>query len=192
MNRCEKCGKEFERRPAHRSGRFCSLACYHAVGPGGRGPRVAKTKGQRLLARPHHPIAPPSGVVAQSRLVLYDKIGPGVHPCHWCNAPVAWIAGGGPGTPGNLLADHLDWDIHNDSPANLVPSCNTCNAHRTKNGGRAPIADDELTVMWSGRRTRAVKRYCNACGSEFLTIPAEIKKGRGRYCSRDCMYNRNR
>jgi len=133
-----------------------------------------------------HPIAPPGGITLISRIVLYDKIGPGEHPCHWCNTPVRWIVGGGPATPGSLLADHLDHDRANDAADNLVPSCNRCNAHRTKRGGRAPLRDDELTMIWSGVRTRAVERVCESCGGSFLTIPAQVKKGRGRFCSQSC------
>jgi hypothetical protein len=186
MNRCETCGKNFELRQTHRSGRFCSLACYHAVGPGGRGPRTEVTKGPRTVAVPGHPIAPPSGVTAESRVVLYDKIGPGAHQCHWCGEEVAWIAGGGPATPNTLIVDHLDWDFRNNDPANLVSSCNKCNAHRTRSGDRRRLEEEETIVVWSGVPTRAVERECEYCGSAFLIPPSATKRGRGRFCSRSC------
>lgn len=187
---CERCGKEFTpRRSPNRPNRFCSRDCYNAAG---RGPTKSVTKGRRMRSAPGHPVAPTSGIATVSRLVLYDKIGPGPHPCHWCGAEVAWIVGGGPATPGYLLADHLDWDDQNDAPENLVPSCNHCNAHRTRDGDRRRIQDGELTMMWGGRKTRAVRRVCETCGSEFLTVPAAVKAGDGRYCSRQCMYDRNR
>lgn len=181
---CATCGAPFTPRHYDRPNRFCSSPCYQASRAG----KVQKADvvGQRMRRVPGHPIAPPSGTVAVARLVLYEKIGPGEHPCHWCGALVKWIAGGHVGTPGSLMADHLDWDRANDAPENLVPSCNHCNAHRTAHGGRAPLRHDELTMMWGGARTRAVRRYCNHCGTEFLTIPAEVRKGHGRYCSRSC------
>lgn len=135
---------------------------------------------------PDHPIAPSSGVIAVSRLVLYDKIGPGTHPCHWCDRSVSWQAGGGPGTAGNLLADHLNWDVSDDRPENLVPSCNHCNAHRTSTGARRPLEAGEQTVVWSGARTRAIERVCEHCGTTFLIPPSATKRGRGRFCSRSC------
>lgn len=136
-----------------------------------------------------HPIAPPSGTVAVARLALYDKIGPGEHPCNWCGGLVSWKLGL---VPGALIADHLNFDRNDDSPGNLVASCNSCNAHRTRQGDRNLIREGELTMLWGGRTTRAVERFCNTCGTAFLTIPAEVDKGRGRYCSRACMYARNR
>jgi hypothetical protein len=178
---CETCGESFTPQHPNRPGRFCSLACYHAAG---RPPRKAKVK-HRMRAAGGHPIAPPSGVVAVARLVLYDKIGPGAHPCHWCERTVRWVAGG-PGAPGALLVDHLDHDATNDTPENLVPSCIGCNGHRRRKGDSPRLAADELTMIWSGTRVRAVARHCNFCGQRFLTIPAEVRSGKGRYCSRSC------
>lgn len=133
-----------------------------------------------------HPIAPPSGTVAISRLTLYDKIGPGPHPCHWCERPVDWMPGASVGEDGSLLADHLDWDPTNDDPANLVPTCNPCNSHRRSSGASRRIEDEEHWVMWSGSRTRAVQRSCEYCGDDFLTPHHQVKIGRGRFCSRSC------
>jgi hypothetical protein len=139
-----------------------------------------------MLHRPSHPLAPPSGTVAECRLVLYDKIGPGTHPCHWCSAPLEWLPGAGL-ADGALLADHLDWDIHNNSPENLVPSCNHCNAHRTRKGDRRRIEPDELVIVApNGTRHRAVERECENCGNSFLARLAFVKRGHGRFCSRVC------
>lgn len=60
------------------------------------------------------------------RRVLYEAIGPGEHDCHWCRAPVAWLAEG----DAALIVDHLDDDKLNNAPDNLVPSCNACNVTR--------------------------------------------------------------
>lgn len=64
------------------------------------------------------------GKLLEHRKVLYDKIGPGPHPCHWCGVMLEW--GGRDG----IIADHLDNDTQNNDPANLVPSCNHCNLTR--------------------------------------------------------------
>lgn len=169
MRQCETCGKDFEpKAPKTRPGRFCSLACY---------------KDQRMTNAPGHPIAPPSGVVAVARLVLYEKIGKGPHKCHWCGTEIEWRRGL---VPGALIADHLNWDRNDDSPENLVPACLPCNTNRQRIHQDRALKEGELTMMWSGNRTRAVERKCEACGNAFLALPAEVRRGRGRFCSMSC------
>lgn len=183
MPTCETCGTTFEKAHPNRPGRFCSRDCYNAAG---RGPTKSVTKGPRMRAAAGHPLTPPSGIVAVSRLVLYDKIGPGTHSCHWCGQPVWWQVGGGPATAGKLIADHLNWDVHDDSPENLVPSCNECNKLRTRAGDRRRLGAEDQIVVWSGRPTRAIERICQHCGEKFLIPPAATKGGKGRFCSRSC------
>lgn len=178
MRDCVVCGTAF--RPKEKAMKYCSHACYSEDR---RGPRVARVKDQRYVMSKGHAIAPPSGLVALARLTLYDKLGPGEHSCHWCEKLITWQRGL---TADCLVADHLDWDRNNDAPDNLVASCLKCNAHRTRVGNRTVLTDDDLTMMWSGVRTRAVKRECSTCGAEFLTIPAAVKAGKGRFCSRSC------
>lgn len=62
--------------------------------------------------------------IGQHRLVLFDKIGYGPHQCHWCQDNINWGYG--------LQADHLDFDITNNHPDNLVASCGPCNNGRKK------------------------------------------------------------
>lgn len=64
-----------------------------------------------------HPLAIGKGVVAEHRYVLYEKIGPGTHPCYWCGQPRDW--GGRDG----IHVDHMDNDPLNNEPWNLEPSC---------------------------------------------------------------------
>ena len=167
-----------------KANRFCSLACYHASGP--RGNRVERPKQQRLKRARAHPLAPASGFVSESRIVLYDKIGAGDHPCHWCGATLRWRPGEGLASD-SLLADHLDWDIHNNAPENLVPSCNACNAHRTRQGDRRLIREEELFITnRNGSRARARRVHCQACGTEFLVRVSQVRSGKGRFCSMSC------
>lgn len=73
-----------------------------------------------------HPLAQTTGILAEHRKVLYDKIGPGPHYCHWnCGKLLEW--GGIKG----IIADHLDDNGLNNDPENLVPSCHRCNWNRT-------------------------------------------------------------
>lgn len=133
---------------------------------------------------PDHPIAPPGGILAVARIVLYDKIGPGEHSCHWCGRALQWTT---ERTPSTIFADHLDHDPTNDTAENLVPSCNSCNGHRTRRGERNLIAADEPVILLNGRTpTRAIARACEYCGEEFLALPAHVRVGKGRFCSRSC------
>lgn len=89
--------------------------------------------GYVVESRPLHPLASPkTGMVAQHRAVLYDKIGPGTHDCHWCSEPVTWEL---PlGHPLRLEVDHLDGVRANNDATNLVPSCRICNTRRKHAG----------------------------------------------------------
>lgn len=87
-------------------------------------------KGYRMLKEVGHPLASRSGLLLLHRKLLYDRIGPGWHPCHWCGEPVEWRAGRL--AKGALVVDHVDHDKLNNSPENLVPSCNPCNCHRVR------------------------------------------------------------
>ena len=76
--------------------------------------------------RPKHPLASNAGVVYQHRHVLFDLIGPGAHPCHWCGCEVEWKGAG----KRRLCVDHLDGDKTRNEADNLVPACHRCNSTR--------------------------------------------------------------
>lgn len=179
---CENCGLTFQPKRTSRVGKFCSITCFYAVGP--VGPRKATVKRQRGRTVRGHPIAPSSGVVAVSRLTLYEHLGPGPHRCHWCGTSVDWRPGG-PGAPDALIVDHLDWDTNNDALENLVPACNACNSKRAAPGKRQKIADGEPTTRVGRYRTRLVEKDCAGCGQPFLSVPSKQRK----YCSRACFGN---
>lgn len=115
------------------------------------------------------------------RLVLYEKIGPGAHPCHYCGSMVEWKVGQCT-QRGNLIAEHVDGDIRNNDPINLVPSCQACNNRKNTRG----IRDDELFILIDGKRNRAVERACEMCSKTFLVRAVEKRKNFGRFCSRSC------
>ena len=83
-------------------------------------------QGYRVLTGQHdHPLAMPTGDLLEHRSVLFSQIAAGPHLCHWgCGRSLEW------GGIRGIIADHLDGDPLNNDPANLVPSCNPCNAHR--------------------------------------------------------------
>lgn len=143
----------------------------------------------RYIQSPDHPLATGKGSVAEHRLVLYEKIGPGPHPCHWCQAPVDWLPGERTAA-GALTADHVDNDSRNNAPENLVPSCHRCNSIRQLED---LVSDDELWITMTGNRGRhrAVERFCEQCGARFLALAAEKRPNRGRFCSRGCARRRS-
>lgn len=69
-----------------------------------------------------------SGWMYEHRKVLFDAIGHGPHPCHWCGVAVNWVRGRC--ISGSLVPDHLDGNKTNNAISNLVPACNKCNATR--------------------------------------------------------------
>lgn len=144
---------------------------------------------RKMKYLPDHPLAGRTGYISRARAVLYEKIGPGKHSCHWCDAPIEWMKGKRGGMKGAVIADHVDRDIMNDAPDNLVASCHTCNATRNRED---LIESDEHWIVNGDHRTRAEKRTCHTCGAEFLYCPSKAGRGprRGLYCSRECMYKR--
>lgn len=145
-----------------------------------------------------HPVAQLFGVrgkrgrpkVYAHKLALYEKIGPGDHPCHWCAATLAWRRGTSAGT---LLVDHLDSDQTNNDPANLVPACNGCNTIRARTKFRPAISDDELTVAThNGARTRGVELRCEMCGNTFVAHITRVRRGTAKTCSKRCAGDKGR
>jgi hypothetical protein len=81
----------------------------------------------RSVYLPRHPLAGRGGKVYAHRAALYDKIGCGPHPCHWCAELVDWHPRG---HPDELHSDHLNGVGDDNRPENLVPSCRGCNVTR--------------------------------------------------------------
>ena len=95
-----------------------------------KGTGSVSVQGYKIVTVPGHPLANARGVF-EHRVVLFDAIGPGEHPCHWCGTLVSWDITT-PADPRSLLADHVDFDRLNNDRANLVPACWSCNIARTR------------------------------------------------------------
>jgi Mor family transcriptional regulator len=78
--------------------------------------------GYRAVHAPWHPLAQADGSVPEHRFVLYRKLGPGQHPCHWCGRLLTWRL--------SLHTDHLD-DVK-DPQRREQPraTCAVCNSAR--------------------------------------------------------------
>jgi len=114
-------------------GRYCTthrarLDRYGTTELPPRPERRAHAQGYVLVKRPGHPVAQKDGWAMEHRVVLFDSIGPGEHPCHWCRRPVRWSTG--LLRRDSLVVDHLDDGRTNNDLANLAPACVTCNAGR--------------------------------------------------------------
>lgn len=146
----------------------------------------------RYVRRKHHPLAGASGYIPEHRLILWEKIGPGSHPCHWCGVSVTWLPGGRT-AKGCLITDHVDRNPKNNDPDNLVPACQACNIRR----GKGDRFDNAPSLITNGVREAATEKVCQTCAKPFLIATKLLgRKGKnanaGRYCSRRCMYDRKR
>ena len=112
--------------------KYCMPHCNRLSRNGDLGPAKIKPKakngtgnlssGYREFYLPSHPLATQNGKVKEHRIVLYEKLGPGTHPCHWCGKELEWGK--------DLFVDHWDFDKLNNHPNNLLPSCSSCNVKR--------------------------------------------------------------
>lgn len=85
--------------------------------------------GYRMKRIIGHPIANSQGYLSEHREVFYGHAGPGPHSCHWCGRPLRFVSS--PVLSRDVLVvDHLNGDKLDNRPANLVPSCNSCNVRR--------------------------------------------------------------
>lgn len=142
-------------------------------------PKPYTGKDYKRIYIPEHPLSNSHGMLGLHRAVLFQKIGPGSHPCHWCGKEVSWTNRAGSSSKG-LVSDHVDGDRTNNDLSNLVPSCGGCNILRTR-GLR--IKDGELyLVNCQGARCRAVRFNCILCGKEHVTVQSRQHE----FCSRGC------
>jgi hypothetical protein len=116
--------------------------------------------------------------VLVSRLVLFDKVGPGNQVCHWCGCALTWAT---------VCADHLNSDPSDNRADNLVASCRGCNANRddgTGHGRRPPPPPCERCGTPIGpSRNRRPQRFCSGtCANLSRTYGTKKEHGTiGRY-----------
>lgn len=122
-------------------------------------------KGYRVIQQPDHPLAGALGEIYEHRMVLYEALGGGEHPCHWCGRLVAWSTDV---ARNRLVVDHLDGVKYNNTLDNLVPSCTGCNTLRSGHANSKkthcpqghPYSGDNLDIDRDGHRR------CRACKAE--------------------------
>lgn len=84
---------------------------------------INKSDGYYVVISASHPLAGKGGIVREHRAILYDALGPGPHPCHWCGTSLPWP---------RICVDHLNGVRSDNRPDNLVVACNGCNGSRGK------------------------------------------------------------
>jgi hypothetical protein len=91
-----------------------------------------------------HPLAV-DGKLAEHRLVLHSVLGSRrTMRCQWCRTKLAWHGG-----TENVYVRHLDGDLGNNSPSNLVPACLRCSAshpNRLAEGTQKPVGKPSKRV----------------------------------------------
>lgn len=129
---------------------------------------------RRFVRRRGHPLATNEfGKIRRSRYILYEKLGGVAGICNWCSAPLTWKT---------LCADHLDSDIANDTPSNLVGSCRGCNANRddgTGYGRQKPKHCERCDKEYIGRSHHNSQRFCSISCASFSQPKRPIRAQHG-------------
>jgi hypothetical protein len=89
------------------------------------------SRGYEVVRNAGHPLASTTGHVYVHRMRMFDLIGPGEHACWGCGRTVRWDLTY-PVDELALVVDHIDRDSANNDVSNLRPSCQSCNAKRSK------------------------------------------------------------
>jgi len=121
----------------------------------GKGMGTVTPDGYMRVFAPGHPLASSSRPqVLLHRKVLYDAIGPGPHPCHWCGVHLTWSPA--------LTVDHVNGDRLDNTLPNLVVACRPCNSSRRTDGNPeqwAPRDYAEVAALHEqGFSTRQIAR----------------------------------
>jgi len=179
---CGVCRAVFHASPSHRR-KYCNRTCA-AIG------RTKKTENlqakYRVRVVKEHPLLGAGTSVLEHRSILWDHIGRGPHKCHRCSTDVSWFPDEDPGCK-PLVIDHVDRNSKNNSLDNLAVSCQRCNL---MNSPRTVEDDEVFITLPVGTRLRAIELVCPVCETTFLRRK-NIDLSVPRYCTPECMYQRN-
>lgn len=123
-------------------------------------PRSYNRNGYALVYAAGHPMSHPNGQALEHRVVLYDAIGPGTHPCHWCGVGVTWRV--------DLTVDHVDAVKENNDLSNLVPACTRCNTQRHYAAITHCVRGHEFTAANTYISSTDGSRQCRACRAQRM------------------------
>lgn len=118
------------------------------------GSGTLRKDGYIQVRKPGHPTASVNGFAFEHRMLLWDKIGPGAHNCHYCSKSIMWHV--------DLECDHLDHNRSNNNLENLVPCCEECNRARwNREKTECPNGHGAYDKAYANRW-----RYCSKCKNE--------------------------
>lgn len=194
---CPGCGKEFSFPACHEDRRrFCSVKCadknkdYHP--PKGDDHYSWKgfthhSDGYRYLRCEWHPLASPGGYIFEHRMVIEEKLLREA-PDHHFLVEIGGVKCLKPG----IHVHHIN-EIKTDNRAKNLLAC-TAGAHASIHNGKPPMVGEvwpEMSgcVPFEPYRMAVV---CNTCGTEFIKKRSDIKRGSGKYCSRQCYRGRRK
>lgn len=135
-----------------------------------------------------HPLSCKSGYVGEHVDALFQFIGPGPHPCHWCGRMVNWRRLDEHGEHLRLHVDHINDQRKDNRISNLVPSCFRCNVSR--NNKRLFQPGEPWIQRSKTKRSRFYMRTCERCEKPYKA-PVYVKsrdQHGGKFCSPEC-YN---
>lgn len=149
-------------------------------------PRIEDRRGYQFLHAPTHPLrSSGQSYVAEHRVLMYEKLGPGAMCCELCGVEMTWKT---------CQIDHIDENPRNNALSNLRPLCRRCNVWRnmpptqerlpnvlvltafgeTKTAGE--WAKDPRVSIWAA----TIKRRKRAGASDMDAIFGEKKTHHGR------------
>lgn len=115
---------------------------------------------------PGHKLANGGLRAYQHRLVYHAEHGDGPFNCHWCGKRVTWDT---------MHVDHLNDQVGDNRPENLVAACPECNMHRNVENQRASYRRRfGLTV---DGETKTIAEWAAGIGISHVSLKSRIAAG---------------
>ena len=83
--------------------------------------RLQTNKGYTMIKAEGHPLAQSNDWAFEHRVIAFEKYGPGLQHCHWCDKSLDWK---------RVVVDHLNEVKTDNRSDNLVTACTPCNRIR--------------------------------------------------------------
>lgn len=136
--------------------------------------RSVTRDGDVMIFAPAHELCTPGRQwIGEHRLVLFEKIGPGEHACHWCGVLVRWSRHR---ARDELVVDHLDRDVGNNAPDNLEPSCSRCNLSNVGRVEEMRTLGGSVVAYVRGPLSGGWKRYAEPVVLEAVAEEGKVEE----------------